>query len=115
MMSLVIETFKAFLDYRERLMVNRSGQLYCLVGITKVAFGCFSYLLSRFKNPGDFGEMARSFQEPGSIVQGSLLRIVVIFFSRLILLDRNGALSVHARSTDAIGSVKARVLPVAKV
>jgi hypothetical protein len=59
--------------------------------------------------------MARISQESGSIVQGAVLRIVVIMLYRLILLDRNGALSVHARYTDAIGSVQARVLPVAKV
>jgi len=42
--------------------------------------------------------MARSFQESGSIVQGALLRIVVaISFLESILLDRNGALTVHAR------------------
>lgn len=54
------------------------------------------------ENPGDFGEMARFFQESGSIVQGALLRIVVaISFLESILLDRNGAFSVHARCTDS--------------
>jgi len=67
------------------------------------------------KNPGDFGEMARFFQESSSIVQGALLRIVAISFLESILLERNGALSVHARCTDPIGSVQALALPVAKV
>ena len=68
------------------------------------------------KNPGDFGEMARFFQKSGSVFQGALLRIVVaIYFLESILLDRNGALSVHARCTDPIGSVQALALPVAKV
>jgi len=60
--------------------------------------------------------MARSFQESGSIVQGVLLQIVVaISFLESILFDRNGALSVHARCTDPIGSVQALALPLAKV
>jgi len=60
--------------------------------------------------------MARSFQESGSIVQGVLLQIVVaISFLESILLDSNGALSVHARCTDPIGSVQALALPLAKV
>jgi len=59
--------------------------------------------------------MARFFQESSSIVQGALLRIVAISFLESILLERNGALSVHARCTDPIGSVQALALPVAKV
>ena len=68
------------------------------------------------KNPRDFGKMARFFQESGSIAQGALLRTVVaISFPESILLGRNGALSVHARCADPIGSVQALALPVAKV
>jgi len=60
--------------------------------------------------------MARFFQESGSIAQGALLRTVVaISFPESILLGRNGALSVHARCADPIGSVQALALPVAKV
>lgn len=53
-MLLFVETFKPFLDYKVCLVVNRSGQIHCLGGITKVTFGCFSYLLSRFKKSRRF-------------------------------------------------------------
>jgi len=60
--------------------------------------------------------MVRFFKESGSIVQGALLwTIVAISFLESIFLDRNGALSVYARCTDAVGSVQALALPVAKV
>jgi hypothetical protein len=59
--------------------------------------------------------MAKFLQEPDSIGKGALLRIVVSSYLELILLDRNGALSVHARSTVPSGSVQALALPVAKV
>jgi len=86
------------------------------MALRRLGLGVSSACCLGLKNPGVFGEMARSFQESGSIVQGALLRIVVaISFLESILLDRNGALSVHARCTDPNGSVQALALPVAKV
>jgi hypothetical protein len=81
-----------------------------------VALRRLRLVVSRTCCLGDFGEMARFFQESGSIVQGALLRIVVaISFLESTLLDRNEALSVRARCTGSIGSVQALALPVAKV